>query len=79
MRKFVPFLVTILVSLISCQEDDDLTLVNGFKNKVELFEKTAPADEEIRNANLIINEGDINIPSSKEGDPPVKNGDHWKY
>lgn len=80
MRKFVPLLVVVLASLISCQEDDDLMPVDGFKNKAEIFEKTiSDAHEKIKKDSAAIIEDNVHTPSLKETDPPVKNGDHWKH
>ncbi len=77
MKKFIPLFIVILVSLISCREDNEVTIPDNLKNKTEISGKTA-LDEKSKNENALIGKDSIILSSKEETDPPVKNGDHWR-
>lgn len=78
MKKFIPLFSVILVSLISCREDNEITLPDNLQNKVEILGKTALDGKSNKENALIVKDTIIYSSSKEETDPPVKNGDHWR-
>ncbi|WP_426482152.1 hypothetical protein [Chryseobacterium sp. R2ACT005] len=90
MKKFIPVLVIPILALLnSCSNDDDYIFINNnnqketenalLKNKnlgnINQFDFKTIAKDSIFKENT---QQDA-APEQNEGDPPVKNGDHWIY
>ncbi|MGV7106749.1 hypothetical protein [Flavobacterium sp. U410] len=70
MKKFIPFIFSVVL-LISCQKEDDLT----FEDNVMLEKiKNDSLNEENIQAKDYLKDKDTVI----EPDPPVKEGEHWR-
>lgn len=95
MKKFIPFIIVLLV-LTSCSKDDDMLVdITKEEESKTLIINTRLDNSKLGSADssfmmrdsIIVNDAQYkdsiivnNVQQdSQEEDPPVKNGNHWRY